>query len=77
MVKFLALKIGNRLMNSFSRRLGNVPPERNKHQASFRLGSKPLKIVVVGKADSIKKERISSALGDLKFLFNTVRNSGF
>jgi hypothetical protein len=41
------------------------------------LGSKPLKVVVVEKADSIKKERISSALGDLKFLFNTFRNPSF
>ncbi len=65
-VKFLALKIGKCLMNSFSWGLGNVPLDRNRLHSSLRLSLKLPKIVRADEDDSrINSERISTALGDL------------
>jgi hypothetical protein len=62
-VKFLALKIGKCLINSFSWGLGNVPLDRNRPHSSFRLSLKLPKIE--GADEGINSERISTALGDL------------
>jgi hypothetical protein len=60
-VKFLALKIGKSLMNSFSWGLGNLTLDRNRLHSSLRLSLKLPKIEGANEGDSINSERISMA----------------